>query len=229
MDRRLFYERLIRAMYNETFRLDPEAFSRHDLESDQDLLSAGVRKGLEHLDIVVEVAGLLLDVDIPDSAVGTLDPVFDKESFHQDMRKLYPLTSTVFYKFLLAQPVIAPIVDADTYTSEDFHSMTDRIDRILLDFVKHTASYTTGKWIFKSEVKMSVTAIVLYVFFDSEKAERYISTEQSNCKRFSMRNKTWLVPWAVDVSAAKVQAHRGLPILRPVLNSRKLEAAVFNT
>lgn len=224
MNRRLFYEHLIQGVVKLNFQLDPKSFAKHHVEEDKEALAAGVRTGIKVLKVAADVAGTIFNLNIPSSAFD-LNPVFQHEAFREDIEKFYPLTTTIFYKFVLAQPVILAVIDADPYKAEDFKPRFEEFDKILLNFTKHTGAM--GKGFMKT--KLSVTGIVLLVFFDRNKADKFIAEEQSKYKKFHFFKKTWLLPWVIDTTSKRVFSHSGLPFLPGVINSGELENQIFGS
>lgn len=221
MEREAFYEQFLPAMFRSNFHIDPEHFAKHHVDEDEEVLAARIRSGIKGLKVVAEIAGVLFDVDIPTSVM-ELNPVFQQESFRTDIAQFYPLTTTIFYKFVLAQPVILAVFEADSYESSDFKARYERYEEILLTFTKHTGGL--GKGFMKT--KLSVTGIMMFVFFDSRKAKEFV-LQQKNYKKFHMIRKTWVLPWVIDASARKVISHPGLPWLPAVLDREQLEKEIF--
>ena len=107
----------MRAMLDTGFQLDADSFSKYHVEDEQHFKN--FKKGVKGLKIAANIAGVILNIDIPNLALAfELNPVFESQSFRQDMMKIYPLTNTVFYKFVMSQPVIVPIIDGDDYTRD---------------------------------------------------------------------------------------------------------------
>ena len=77
-------------------------------------------------------------------------------------------------------------------------------------------------------VKMSVTGILIFLFYDKDKAANYCLYEQQNCKRWHFWKKTWILGWSIDISSKKIIRHKGIPFLiGPILDTKKLEKDLF--
>jgi len=221
MERKAFYEKLLTAMFRLNFHLDPENFAKYHVDEDEEAIASSIRSGIKVLKVVTKIAGVIFDIDIP-SSVMELNSVFQKESFRTDITQFYPLTDTIFYKFVLSQPVILAVFEADSYTSTDFNTRYKHFDEIILTFTKHTGELGRG---FIKE-KLGVTGIMLFVFFDSYKAREFLR-QQKNYKKLHMSKKTWVLPWVIDAAASKVISHPGLPWMPGVLDREKLEKDIF--
>lgn len=77
------------------------------------------------------------------------------------------------------------------------------------------------------ETKLSVTGITLHVFFDRASALTFAERTQERCKIQHFSKKTWVLPWAIDVSTGTVSGHRWLPFLPGVLSKKNLQKVIF--
>ena len=227
MDRKVFYESLIKGMLQSGFQLSSEALSRENVETDNDKTSSSVRKFIKYLPITINIAGEIFNLPIPTDFSSDLDPIFKKKDFRQDIESIYPLTITVFYKFQLAQPLIVPIIEGDDYSPEQFHDVTEKLFQIVLNFRKHSGFLKVKFGGKKIKNKMGAFGYIIYVFFESDKALNFVSRYQSKCKRRSLKNMCQVVPLGLDVHASKIYRHKGLPILKGTINLNKLEKHIF--
>ena len=214
MDKENFYRMLIQALLRLGFHLRARDLSKEDLSTDRDKLSSTVRM----------VAQLLPPV------IGALHPFFDQETVQQHLNKVREWATVVCFKYILAQPVIVAVVDADQLADEEMVNLANRFDEIVLEMRDVTGKLggtKIGDVQLSAGTRLSVTGIILFVFFDHTVASTFIERTQKRCKIWHFWKKAWVLPWVVDVSNKIVSSHPGLPFLPGVLSRDYLQKEIF--
>lgn len=207
MNKLEFFRKVTPELIGMGYHFDANEFSKDDVQGG----------GKEHIirkaiDLIGELASL------PAVASG-LNPVFKSDAFRKDIDKVYEYAELVFYKFVLSQPVIVALVDADDKSSPELINLAREFDQSILSFLKHTGRLGI--------VKMGATGILFFVFSDADRTERFIQNDQKKCKISHVWKKTYVVPWAIDLSTGIIHRHSGIPYVPGVLNRAKLEKRVF--
>jgi hypothetical protein len=200
VDKKAFYQKLTQAILRLNFRLRASDLSEAGLSDRDDLNS-----------IATTAAQL--------SPISTIHPVAGQESMQQHLNKVHEWAAVVCYKYVLAQPVIVAAVDADRLGQAEAIRLAKQFDDIVLE-----ALDVTGKL---GRTRLSVTGIILFIFFDHALATTFIERTQKRCKIWHFFKKTWVVPWVVDVSNNTVTSHTGLPFLPGVLSRDSLQKEIF--
>jgi hypothetical protein len=199
MDKETFYRNLIQVLLRSDFRLRARDLSQEEVSTDRDTLSSVLRETAQF--------------------VGGPHPVFDQGAVQQRLNKVREYSAVVCFKYLLAQPVIVAVVGADQLAHEETIKLANRFDEVVLEMRD-----VTGKL---GRIRLSVTGIILFVFFDHALASTFIERTQERCKIQHFWKKTWILPWVVDVSNRIVSSHPGLPFLPGVLSRDRLQKEVF--
>ncbi len=201
MDKETYYQKLTQAMLRLGFRIRACDLSESDLSTDDDELRS-----------IAKPAAQL-------SPVGPLRSGFDQKSLQQHLDKVHEWATVVWYKYILAQPVVVAVVEADRFAQDEIISLANRFDEVVLEMRD-----VTGKL---GRTKLSVTGIILLVFFDHTLATTFIERTQKKCKIWHFLKKTWVLPWVVDVSNRIVSSHSGPPFLLGVLSGDRLQKEIF--
>jgi len=214
MDKETFYRKLTEAMLGTHFLLRASDLAKTDLATDQDKVSSFART-------VAQLAP---------TAIGAIHPFFDQEIVQQRLNEVHAWATLVFFKYVLAQPVLVAVVDADRLTPEQAINLAQRLDKVVLEMLDVTGrlggAEVAGFQLSKG-TRLSVTGIVLHVFFDPKAASTFLERAQKRCKIWHFFKKTWVLPWVVDLANQSVKSHRGLPFLPGVINSEHLRKAIF--
>ena len=136
----------------------------------------------------------------------------------------------VALKYVLAQPVILAVVEADQLTQEAMIALARRFDEVVVEMLDVTArlgGVKIGSLELYKGTRLSATGIILHVFFDRRAVSTFTERTQKRCKILHLFKKTWVLPWAVDVSNKIVISHRGLPFLPGVISRDYLEKEIF--
>ena len=201
MDKAVFYQKLAQAMLHFDFR--PRA---------SDLTPAGLSTDRDKPSSIAMAAA-------QNSPAGVPQPVSDQERIQQHLDKIPDWAAAVWYKYVMAQPVVIAVVEADRLAPEEIVGLANRFDEIVQEMLD-----VTGKLGF---TKLSVTGIILLVFFDPTSAATFVARAQRRCKIWHFFQKTWVLPWVVDVSNEAVNSHPGLPFLFGVLSADRLQKEIF--
>ncbi len=158
-------------------------------------------------------------------------PAFEQEKLQNHLNGLVEFSQLACYKYVLAQPVIVAAVAADGFTGEDILKLAKKFETSVLHMQELSAEMGGFK-VGTSHIggrKLSVTGVLLWVFFDHSRAAEFISKHQKNLKTHSFTNKAWVLPWVIDVSARRVFEHAGLPFMGGMLSRDFLQKEIFDT
>jgi hypothetical protein len=224
MDKETCYRKLIQALLGSNFRFRESDLSEEDASKDRDKLGLVIRKGLNLMPLVSEVIGLKLPEGITD-----IHPFFDQEGIQQRLNKVREFAGAVCIKYLLSQPVIVAIVEADHLSHEEIVRLVNRFDEIIMEMLGFTGKMGGIKIgsFHLGGTRLSATGIILFVFFDHNSASNFIESTQAKCKIQHFWKKTWVLPWVVDVGNRNVIGHSGLPFLPGILSRDYLQKEVF--
>jgi hypothetical protein len=215
MDDKAFYPKLTQALLHCGFQLRASDLATSDLAEARDPVSAFAKA-------LTQVAP---------SSIGEIHPFFNQEIVQQRLNEVHEWAAIVAVKYVLAQPVILAVVEADRLSSDDFVNLAKRLDDVVVQMLDSTArlggSQIAGIKLTKG-TRMGSTGIILNVFFEHGAASTFIERAQKRCKIFHLLKKTWVLPWAVDVSAKTVNSHRGLPFLPGVMSRDDLQKEIFS-
>ena len=137
----------------------------------------------------------------------------------QRLDKLRGSAQSIFLKFVLAQPVIVTVVEADKLQHEKIIDFSRQLDGVVSEMRDLTGRIRGAR--------LSVTGIILSVFFDPQSASSFVERSQAKCKIQHFFRKTWVLPWVLDVARKTVNSHRGLPFLPGVIDKSYLQDAIF--
>jgi hypothetical protein len=207
------FQSIIKFLLNQNYKIDPNSFSYDDLNDDKDPLAKRVRLGMEAVNFFAKI----LDFNFESE----LKPAFKSEKFKEDLKRIYPITNYVLFKYVLAQPVIVSLVKADHLSPNDYKTISGQYDKVMLSFREHTGKIMG--------TKLSVTGLIFFIFSDSVKAAEFEEKYQAENKIWHFWKKTWTIPWAIDVSKGRVIKHKKLPVLvGSVIDAKKLESALLS-
>jgi len=196
MDRETFYPKLIQALLHSDFRFRASDLSQEDLYTDRDELASFVRMATQSAP----------------SIFGAIHPVFDQEAVQQRLTKLREYAAVSCFKYVLAQPVIVAVVEADQLAHEEIIKLANRFDEVISEMLEFTGKMGGIKLggIQLGGTRLSATGFMLLVFFDHTLASSFIEITQKRCKIHHFWKKTWVLPWVVDVSnRIIVSSHAG--------------------
>ena len=196
VNNKAFYQRLIQVLLQSGFRLRATDLYK-DASKDRGALGSIIRIGIRKV-----------IADVP--------PDFDQDGVQQHLNKVREWAAVACLKYILSEPYIAVVVEADQLAHEGIIKLANRFDKILWKI-------PTGKL---SSVKLPAVGIMLLVFFDHTLASTFIERTQERCK--IRTGRTWVLPWVIDVSSKTVSSHPGLPWLGPgILRRTYLQREVF--
>jgi hypothetical protein len=217
MEREDFYRKLIAALLRANFRFRAEDISEADVTTERDRLSSSIRTAVSIVDRLYPIVTAVVGVDAPVDL--KLHPVFDRAGVHECLDSVREYAPLVCCKYLLAQPVIVAVVEADELAAADAVALARKFDQMVLEMRRFTGkiAYT----------RLSVTGIIFFTFFDHASAAQF-SEYREKCKIFHFFRKTWVLPWMIDVAAHRMERHAGIPIIiRPIIDTDRLAAEVF--
>ena len=218
MKNKSFLDKVIRSLLLQNFQVDSNAYTYGLVRGENDSFSGKIIDGIDITKGILTIAqifGSPIDSDCAD-----FKTVFKEDGFKKDLKALYSITDAVLYKFIIGQPLIVGVVKADDLTHDEIYDITDKFDKELLGFRKYTARM---KW-----TKMTVTGILLFLFYDKNKANSYCLYAQRNCKKWHFWKKTWTLGWAIDISNKNIIEHKGIPIfIGPILDTKKFQNDLF--
>ena len=150
-----------------------------------------------------------------------LPPVFNQDTVQQRLNKIRDYAALVCFKYVLAQPVIVAVVEADQLAHEESIKLASRFDQAVLEMLEFTGKF--------GGTRLSVTGVILFTFFDHALASSFIEETQEKCKIGHFWKKTWVLPWIVDIPNKEIRPHAGLPVTLGdgVLCAHKLVEDVF--
>lgn len=224
MDKETFYQKLVQSLVQSNFHLKAEDLSLADANTDRDRLSSSVRQAAK---LAPHIVGAITGVIIPSMV---FPPFFDQEGVQQRMDNVREYADLVFFKYLLAQPVVVAVVEADQLTQEEVIGLAHKFDQDVLEMLQFTGKMGGIKLggIHLGATRMSATGIILLVFFDHSSASHFTEAVQERCKVMHFWKKTWVVPWTIDVSSKELRRHSGLPVIvRQILNTDRLTEDLF--
>ena len=226
MEPEAFYRKLVAGLSELDFAFRESDLSQDDVEQDDETVAASVRAATQFAPAALQaltgttIAGLF-----------SIDPVFDSDALEEGLRPVRVDASLVAFKYLLAQPVILAVVEADELEPDDAIAIAGRFDTALQGLRPLSAmmgGVTLWGWRFGG-TRGSVAGFLLYTFFDSEKAAKFRERTQRRCKVVRYWRKTLALPWVCDVAKREVHAHRGLPWTLTALGANGLQTAVFDS
>lgn len=199
MNKENFYRNLMQSLLLSEFKFRAIDFSSDTLRK--------TKMGMAAASAVASfIAKAVADVHMPKGATA-VHPVFEPETVQRHLDEIREYAGLVCFKYILAQPLVAAVVEADKLADHTIIELAKQFDEAILKMRDPTA--TMGI----IPVKMSVTGIMLFVFFDHTSASKFVSDTQAQCKITHFWKKTNVVPWAIDVSKEKVISHQGIPFL----------------
>lgn len=121
------------------------------------------------------------------------------------------------------------MAEADQLTHEEILRTAKRFDKVILEMLEFTGKMGGIRLggIHLGGTRLSVTGIILLVFFDPALASSFIENTQERCKIQHFWEKTWVLPWVVNVSNRVVISHSGLPFLPSVISRDYLQKEIF--
>jgi hypothetical protein len=138
--------------------------------------------------------------------------------------------TVVCFKYVLAQPVVVAVVEADQLAHDEIINLAHRFDEVVLEMLDVTGrlgGVKVGGIQLLKGTRLSVTGIILFVFFDHTLASAFVGRTQKRCKIWHFLKKTWVLPWGIDVSKKIVISHSGFPFLPSVLSQDYLQKEIF--
>ena len=123
------------------------------------------------------------------------------------------------FKFVLGQPLVACALDSDSLAPDDLIAAAASFYKC----IKNCMPYTL-------KPHGTVSGILLFIFFESANADRFISTAQQRCRYSAAGTFTFVRPWAIDVSSKKVTPERKTWLYAlSGFNPNKLATDLFST
>lgn len=225
MEKEALYRKLVQALLNSGFRLRAQDLTEDDVKSDRNTAGSFVRVAAKAAPAIIKaVAG----VHLPESMF-ELHPTFDQNKLQQHLDSIREFAAIVCFKYYLAQPTILAVVEADGRSPDELILQAKKFDQALLAMREVTGEMggiqLGSKYLLGT--KLSVTGILLLVFFDHVSASSFAGTTQDKCTHSHFWAKTYLVPWTVDVSAGEINRPRFPIVGSPILNETRLKADVF--
>jgi hypothetical protein len=160
--------------------------------------------------VVVPVIGASLGIDVPHGVKfkPSLKLEFDAEAADDELDELRTFADLVCFKYAYSQPVVVAAV-IDGYDSDPglFDASFRQFDAAMLEFRKFTSSMKAGF----GNVKMSVTGIILWCFFESDRAARFVEGPKERLRKMHFWSKVNSLSWVVDLERHTLTKHRGLP------------------
>ncbi|WP_315731008.1 MULTISPECIES: hypothetical protein [unclassified Bradyrhizobium] len=208
-----FYRKLTGALLGQAFQFEANGLSRDEVTKDRDVLTSFTRKATQFVPPVL----------------GKIHTVFDEHVVQQSLDKLRQAAPIVCFKYVLSQPVLVAVVEADGIADEKAIEFACLFDSVVLEMLNVTGKMGGIKvgGLHLGGTKLSATGITLHVFFDQASASTFAEHTQQKCKIRHFWRKTWILPWLVDVPGGAVSSHRGLPFLPSVLAKENLQKALF--
>ena len=206
VNKSLLYRRLIRALLNDGFQLHAGvAASQDDLTIERDEILVAIEEGMAEL-------------------MPRIPVISDHATIQPCLNAVCTWATIVCFKYILGQPEVIAVVEADRLADGELVDLAHRFDKIVIEMLAATARLDVG---FRG-VKLGSTGILLFVFFNSTSASHFTEKIRKKCKIFHFFKKTWVLPWVMDVPKMIVSSHPGLPLFKSVLLNRdRLQKETF--
>jgi hypothetical protein len=211
VDKEVFYQKLAAALLHAGFRLEAGDASQDGVSRDRDQTLSTIRNAAE--------------------MVLPLHPVFDREVIRKHLDKMRDWAAMARFKYVLGQPVVVAVVEADRLADDELVKLAKRFDQDIVEMLDVTSimgsSIPIGRFRLGG-VRLSSTGIILFVFFDHASASLFAERVKKRCKIEHFWKKTWVLPWVVDVADKTVSSHGGMPFfMSVVLDSGRLQKEIF--
>ena len=123
----------------------------------------------------------------------------------------------IYLKF--GQPVILVVVDGEKLSAEEILGRFILLHQTATNMRDFSLGLMRGG-------KLPVRTLVFAVFTSHQKAVYFKEKLSAQCKRFSLFNKVWVLPWTVDLERKRVFKYSGLPLTE--FGEELLEKAFFD-
>jgi len=225
MNQNAFYNKLIKALVRADFRLREQDISPQDTEADRAPLPSSVRMALKLTPRIFEI---FTDLELPEGATD-LHPFFDSRGIQNRLDRIRDYAEIVALKYVLTQPVVLCVIEADTLTNDQIVEISCQFDQVVVDMLEFSGKIGGLKIgsLHLGGTRLSATGIMLIAFSNHERASKFRNEAQDKCKIHRFWKKTWVVPWIIDLSSNEIIPHRGLPFLPGVINKDAIQKDVF--
>ncbi|GAB4188779.1 MAG: hypothetical protein Fur006_29430 [Coleofasciculaceae cyanobacterium] len=198
-------------------------FSAKDFIENEDLKQENLRrtKGLikktelwykVSTKIVIPVIETSLDFSIPSNKFRTSAKIefdFNSRGVQESITKIRNDVDLVCFKYCYSQPVIVAIVEADSLNGDDKKRIFDKFDQAMNAFREFTSSMKVNF----ANIKMSVTGIILWNFFNADFAQTFSTDMQNELRKMHFWKKVNTLSWVIDVKRSEIRKHSGLPLI----------------
>jgi len=123
----------------------------------------------------------------------------------------------IYLKF--GQPVVVLVINGDELSDEQL------LGRFVL-IHEATAKMREFSLRLGFAGKLPARSLVFVVFSEHRKAAHFKESLAAKCKKFSLFNKVWVLPWVVDLDRKRVTKYAGLPMTE--FQESLLETAFFD-
>ncbi len=163
-----FYRKLTGALLGQAFQFEANGLSRDEVTKDRDVLTSFTRKATQFVPPVL----------------GKIHTVFDEHVVQQSLDKLRQAAPIVCFKYVLSQPVLVAVVEADGIADEKAIEFACLFDSVVLEMLNVTGKMGGIKvgGLHLGGTKLSATGITLHVFFDQASASTFAEHTQQKCK-----------------------------------------------
>jgi hypothetical protein len=216
-----FYRKLVRALLRSDFRFRASDVSEEDLTTDRNKLSSSVRAGVRVVgELFPHVMEAVTGVGFPAELIDfQLHPVFNQESVQRCLDRIREHALLVCCKYVLAQPIIVAVVEADRLGHSEVMELTNTFDQTVLQMRNFTGKI--------GSTKLTVTGVTLFTFFDHALAQQF-SERRKEYKTLHLFSMVSVLPWTVDVPGRCVTPHTSVPLtIHPTFTAKKLAAELF--
>jgi hypothetical protein len=159
-----------------------------------------------------------------------LRPVYEQETLQKHLNALLEFADCACYKYFVAHPVMVAATQGDGLSKESIIALAKKFEAASFRMQELSAEMGGFK-IGSSHIgstKLSVTSVLIWVFFEQGRAAELISMFQKDLKSHSWATKTWVLPWVIDVPGKKVAEHSGLPFMKGMLSRDFLQKELFS-
>ena len=116
--------------------------------------------------------------------------------------RIRQLSKFVAFRFFGGQPIVAAVIEADTMSAHEIREIGASFNECLIRSLPYTMKSTPT---FGRERRSGgVFGILLFVFFDSDRADDFVSSLQAHCYIRDRKQNITLRPCAIDVSRRQV-------------------------
>ena len=228
-----FYTKIIESLVHSGFLFSAKDFST-DLQNDVNQKTDNLIKKTEIITKIVQKVSMpiiedALDIDVPSKMYKPntkIDFNFNSDGFQNSLNEIKEYVDFVCFKYVYSQPVIVAVIgDSEHLTKQQKENIFLKFDQAMLSCREFTSSMKAGF----SDVKMSVTGILLWSFNNTSSSQQFFETTQAGLTKMHFWKKVNTLSWYIDIEGKRVCKHKGLPIIvDSILNVEEFKKFLFS-